>query len=90
MACKASDPSLEFDPLRCLSNPGCYFDHELAFRRQLVSGALAGVPVCHLAIRNNNFQRLANDYVSRVRLHGINLVIFVFSNFRDKNIINLS
>ena len=67
--CSTFNPFLDQDPSGCLSQPGCAFDFELsAYRTFLNQAILPGVPVCHLAIRNEAFHRQANLYIQEVNL----------------------
>ena len=62
IACDPSNPFLDSDLKACVSQPGCFFDHELSAYRQIVGQAiLPHVPVCHLVIRNRSFQKRANE-----------------------------
>ena len=66
--CSRSNPFLESDFKACASQPGCYFDQELAAYRNIIGQAiLPRVPVCHLVIRNKAFQKRASEVAEQVR-----------------------
>ncbi|XP_076821195.1 uncharacterized protein LOC143467999 [Clavelina lepadiformis] len=66
IACSAYNPALEDDNFACLAIPGCYFDSELAYIRDVYGHSiLPGVPVCHLAVRNSKFQDIAKKYTEK-------------------------
>ncbi|XP_078485845.1 uncharacterized protein LOC108949537 [Ciona intestinalis] len=65
IACNPANPLLESDQFGCHSQPGCYFDLELAtLRRSIGYSVLSTVPICHFVIRNQKFQQLATDYTA--------------------------
>ena len=74
IACSSSNPFLENNYQQCISNPGCFFDQELANVRFTIGQAiLPGVPVCQLAIRNQAFHKRARESQTKVIIIGFQI-----------------
>nr|XP_039272117.1 uncharacterized protein LOC120346439 [Styela clava] len=62
------NPEFNTDQYKCLKQPGCCFDEVLYnYRRYYGQTVLPRVPVCHMAVRNQYFHRVARQFADRYR-----------------------
>lgn len=65
--CDKDRPELDARQSQCSDTPGCFFDRSLGdYRKRFGHSVMPGVPVCHLAIRNEVFLTEARKVETKV------------------------